>query len=137
MTNILNKDFIAVAEECAHGSFEGRLNFPQVIQQLIEVGVERYHADLNRSEKTYYMPNGESHTVSDSMTIGKPAKNFSPEKIKDAIKSVQSASISYKEFCQRIAAAGCVSYFVYVNGRRTIYFGRNGESHTELFPSAK
>jgi len=33
-------------------------------------------------------------------------------------------------------AAGCVGYFVQIAGRRALYFGRNGESHVELFPSA-
>jgi hypothetical protein len=32
------------------------------------------------------------------------------------------------------SAAGCVGYFVQIAGRRTLYFGRNGETHVELFP---
>ena len=27
----------------------------------MQVGVERYHADLLRAEKIYYLPSGESH----------------------------------------------------------------------------
>jgi uncharacterized protein YbcV (DUF1398 family) len=137
MNNIVNKNCVAVVEECTHGSNEGRLNFPQVIQQLTQEGIERYHADLNRGEKTYYMPDGTSHAVSDSRVIEKSAEIFSSEKIKDALTSIQSGSISYKEFCKRIANAGCTNYFVCLNGRRTIYFGRNGDSHTEWFPSTK
>ena len=39
--------------------------FPAIVGKLIEAGVERYHADLVRSEKTFYLPNGESETVSE------------------------------------------------------------------------
>jgi hypothetical protein len=33
--------------------------------------------------------------------------------------------------------AGWVGYFVTLAGRRAIYCGRNGDSHTEWFPGAK
>jgi hypothetical protein len=32
-------------------------------------------------------------------------------------------------------AAGTASYSVYLNGRKAIYFGRNGDFHVEPFPS--
>jgi hypothetical protein len=31
------------------------------VTKLMQVGVERYHADLLRAEKIYYLPSGESH----------------------------------------------------------------------------
>jgi hypothetical protein len=48
---------VAVMTECSVGSVQGKLRFPQVLQKLGEIGVESYHADLYRKEKTYYMPN--------------------------------------------------------------------------------
>ena len=48
---------------CTTGSLDGTLNFPQVIQALSEIEVERYHADLVRNEKTYYGKNSESWVI--------------------------------------------------------------------------
>ena len=37
-------------------SDEERVTFPEVVKALMEVGVERYHADLVAGRKTYYLP---------------------------------------------------------------------------------
>ena len=49
--------------EFSRASDEGAAPFVELIQRLFAAGVERYHADLVRSEKTYYLPNGDSHVV--------------------------------------------------------------------------
>ena len=36
---------------------------------------------------------------------------------------------------RRVMAAGTTSYSVYLNGRKAIYFGRNGDFHVEPFPA--
>ena len=46
--------------ECTHASDEERITFPQVVGKLMAAGVERYHADLVRDEKIYYMPDGQN-----------------------------------------------------------------------------
>jgi len=51
-----------------------------------------------------------------------------------AIRAVQSGAIDYKEFCRRIAEAGCIFYLVSLTGRRAVYYGRSGEAHVDLFP---
>ncbi len=52
------------------------------------------------------------------------------------MRAVQGGRIRYREFCARIAAAGCVGYFVSIPGRRAVYYGRTADSHTEWFPGA-
>ena len=34
-------------------SMTGAMAFPQIVAQLAQVGVERYHADYSRNEKTF------------------------------------------------------------------------------------
>jgi uncharacterized protein YbcV (DUF1398 family) len=123
-----------IMKECTKGSDEGRLTFPEVVSTLMNVGVERYHADLQRGEKTYHMPNGESEVVASAGIKGSAAENFSASDVEAAIRAIQAGKITYKEFCERIIAAGCVEYLVSLVGRRAIYFGRTGDSYVEPFP---
>ncbi|MGE0737073.1 MAG: DUF1398 domain-containing protein [Alphaproteobacteria bacterium] len=125
-----------IAAECSMGSDEGRLAFPEVVAKLMRAGVERYHADLLRAEKTYYLPSGESHVVANAPLAARPAKDFVAAGIDAAVRAIQAQQIDYAEFCARIAAAGCVGYFVSLAGRRAVYYGRTAEQHVELFPAA-
>lgn len=125
----------SVMEECSKASDASALTFPQVVGKLMEAGVEWYHADLLRSEKTYYMPDGQSHAVRNAAMSCAPARQFSASAVDAAVRAIQAQSIDYKEFCERIGAAGCIGYFVSFPGRQAIYFGRTGESHIEPFPN--
>lgn len=127
----------SVMEASSRASDESSLSFPQVVARLMDAGVEWYHADLLRSEKTYYLPDGKSHAVPNAALSQTPARDFSAADVENAIRAIQAQSITYKEFCERIGAAGCVGYFVSFPGRQAIYFGRSGASYVEPFPSAK
>lgn len=113
-----------------------RAIFPDVVRKLVAAGVERYHADLVCSTKTYYLPNGE-HEVTPCHRVAAAAKDFDAKAVEAAVRASQAQTIKYREFCDRIAAAGCVGYFVSFAGRRAVYYGRTGDSHVEWFPSAK
>jgi uncharacterized protein YbcV (DUF1398 family) len=126
-----------VVRECTRASDEARFTFPQVVTKLIEAGVESYHADLVRAEKTYYLPNGDSAVVASAPAEAVPARDFSASGVDEAVRAVQAGRIDYKEFCARIAAAGCVGYLVSLAGRRAVYFGRTGDSHVEPFPAPR
>ena len=126
-----------ILKECTAGSDDGRLTFPEVVMKLIGAGVEQYHADLYRAEKTYYMPNGKSAVVPCAAIKRNAAENFSAAGVEAAVRAIQGRKIDYKEFCELIAAAGCVGYFVSIAGRRAVYYGRTCDSYVEPFPSAK
>jgi uncharacterized protein YbcV (DUF1398 family) len=126
-----------VMHECSKISDEGSVSFGEVVRRLIEAGVERYHADLVRAEKTYYLPNGESDLVPNDRIATTPAKDFSAAGVEAAVKAVQAGTIKYKTFCERVMAAGCVGYLVSMAGRRVVYYGRTGDNHVEWFPGAK
>ncbi len=123
--------------ECTRASDEERVTFPEVVKKLIGAGVERYHADLLRSEKTYYLPSGESEVVASHIGGIVPSQEFSAQGVDAAVRAIQAGKIQYKAFCERVAAAGCVGYFVSMAGRRAVYYGRTGDSHVEWFPGAK
>ena len=47
-----------VVREMSKASDEERVTFPEVVKALMEVQIERYHADLVAGRKTYYLPDG-------------------------------------------------------------------------------
>lgn len=53
-----------VVREMSMASDEERITFPAVMKALMEIGIERYHADLVLGRKTYYCPAGEFREVS-------------------------------------------------------------------------
>jgi uncharacterized protein YbcV (DUF1398 family) len=123
--------------EASSASDEERVTFPEVVMSLAKVGIERYHADLVRGEKTYYLPNGESEVVRGARVAAVPAREFSASGVDAAVRAIQAGKIQYKAFCQCIAEAGCVGYMVSLSGQRAVYYGRTGDSHVEWFPDAK
>jgi uncharacterized protein YbcV (DUF1398 family) len=125
-----------VVREMTLASDEERITFGEVVKALTDVGLERYHADLICSNKTYYMPDGTFEAVA-CHTVSEPARTFSAEGVEAAVRAIQAQTIKYREFCERIAAAGCVGYFITLAGRRAVYYGRAGDSHVEWFPGAK
>lgn len=125
-----------VMHECAQGSLQGTLTFPEVVRKLAGIGVERYHTDYSRQEVTYYFPDGDSFVASLPHPPQATAATFSAAAVEAAIREIQRGEIQYGEFVRKTMAAGCVGYFVQIGGRRALYFGRHSETHLELFPAA-
>jgi uncharacterized protein YbcV (DUF1398 family) len=44
---------------------------------------------------------------------------------------------TYKGFCAKVTGAGCAGYLVSFPGKRVLYYGRSGETHTEYFPGTQ
>ena len=126
-----------VMDACTTTSDAEQATFPHLVGQLLGVGVERYHADLCRFEKTYFLPSGESHVTPCRPIPGAVATAFSVAQVEAAIRASQAQQIGYREFCRRVLAAGCVGYHVSLVGRRAVYYGRTGDLHVEHFPAAK
>lgn len=132
----MNVDQALVIYDTIRGSHSGDMTFPEVVARLAEIGVERYHADYSRREKTYYLADGESLVAAipwDSQAI---AREFSADQVEAAVRQSQRGEHSYADFVRKTMAAGCVGYFVQITGRRAQYFGRQGEIHTEWFPGS-
>ncbi len=132
----MQADVVKLMQECTEASDQERISFPEVVLKLMQAGVERYHADLSRAEKIYYLPSGESHRVPAAPMQATPAPAFAADRVAAAVRAIQQRKIQYREFCERIAQAGCVGYMVSMVGRRAVYYGRTGDSYVEPFPAA-
>ena len=132
----MNEVQAQVIQRCARGALTGELTFPEILGQLAQIGIERYHADYSRQEITYYLPEGDSLVIATPHPSHPTAAEFSASAVEAAVRQSQRNEHTYIDFIRKTMAAGCVGYFVQITGRRVIYFGRNGESHVEHFPPA-
>ena len=133
----MDDQVIATVEACTRLSDAAQTPFPQVVARLAAAGVEQYHADLLRAEKTYYMPDGASHVTRCAPVSGTFADDFSAESVRAAVRASQAGEIGYPQFCERVAAAGCTGYMVSLAGRRAVYYGRTAENCVEHFPGSR
>lgn len=127
----------AVMIEASRASDEGDQSFGEIVKQLAEAGVERYHQDFSRSERTYYLPDGESEVVRNAAVGATLAGAFSEQGVEAAVRAAQAGTVTYKEFCRQAMEAGCAGYLVSIAGRRVVYYGRTGDMHVEYFPGAR
>jgi uncharacterized protein YbcV (DUF1398 family) len=128
---------IEVMRGTLHDSEAGRVTFPEVIGRLSGAGVESYFADLTRGADTFYMPSGETHVEEMTLPSTGIAEEFSQTGVVAAIRAAQADEVRYPEFVKRAMAAGVTAYWVFLSGKKVIYFGRKGEFHVEVFPGVK
>jgi uncharacterized protein YbcV (DUF1398 family) len=129
---------VSVLLESTRLSFAGQQTFPQTVAELSKIGIERYLADLTRLEKTHYSASGESVTIplplADAAAV---ASEWRAEGVIAAIRAIQQRQIEFRQFLRQIMGSGCVAYWVFLSGRKALYFGRGGEFHVEPFPAAQ
>ena len=123
-----------VFQQTTEGSLNGTMIFPEVVGLLIKEGVESYSVDLVRMKKIFYMPDGKSYEEAFEYPSRKISEAFNAEGVKAAIRGSQSGKITYREFLDQVMAAGTTLYTVYLTGKKAVYVGRTGDSHTEFFP---
>jgi uncharacterized protein YbcV (DUF1398 family) len=129
----MNKE---LCRKTTEGSISGEMTFPQVVKELMGIGLESYLVDLVRMKKIFYMPSGETYEENLAHAILPIGSDFSQSEVKAAIADSQKKSITYLQFIDRITQAGVTNYTVYLTGRRAIYTGRSGEQHVEHFPGS-
>jgi len=130
----MDTNIVTIVEGCTKLSEGATGKFPEIVSRLTKAGVERYHADLWRGEKTYYLPNGQSHVTKAPLAKASFGDTFDAAAVAAAIRASQADTIDYSEFLTRIAAAGCTEYVVSITGRRALYLGRRADCYVEYFP---
>jgi uncharacterized protein YbcV (DUF1398 family) len=126
-----------VIQELAMATQLGGMTFPQVVQGLLEVGVESYLVDFAARQKTHYLADGTTHTVPMILEPGPIAAEFNGSDLLAAIRGAQADTVRYPKFVKRSTAAGVIGYWAFLTGKRVIYFGRKGEQHIEEFPKPR
>jgi uncharacterized protein YbcV (DUF1398 family) len=109
--------------------------FPAIVRELADAGVRAYHADLTMLRNTYYDSGSASFDEALPLTNAPfIAEDFNQPGIAESVGAIQRGEIGYADFLRRIMRAGCARYCVFFEGRKVMYFGRQGDVHTEHFP---
>ena len=134
----MNTNWRDVALATLEGSESGAITFPEGVGMLMAAGLDGYAVDFRCATRTYYGPDGAAVALQTAPTE-KVAARFDAAVIKEALREAQALipGYTYKGFCAKVARAGCAGYIVSLAGRRVLYYGRTGETHTEYFPGAQ
>ncbi|KAK0652500.1 hypothetical protein B0T16DRAFT_387752 [Cercophora newfieldiana] len=113
--------------------------FPSTVAALVELGVTRYRADYTANTVTAYLDaTGETDVA--PLTVkheGTAGKQWSLSGLRAAIQAAQAGVGNYHDFSTAAVEAGVAEYTCFIAGKKVVYFGVLGESHTEWFPGAK
>ncbi len=127
-----------IIQETAAKTLAGTISFPEVVGNLLRAGVGFYHVDYLARRKSFYAAEGSAVVVTPIDYEGLP--NVPPEfdavAVKAAIVDSQRHGQHYRDFARRVMSAGVQGYFAFLEGKRVIYLGRQGDQHTEWFPGA-
>jgi uncharacterized protein YbcV (DUF1398 family) len=125
--------------EIAHGCFEGSeantLTFPEGVRTIASAGFNGYLVDYRSGTRTYHHSNGE--TFAFQGPAYSPVDAFDAGVVQAAIKEAQQMvpGYTYQGFSRKVTGrGGAAGYLVSIVGKRVLYFGANGETHTEHFP---
>ncbi|HEX4370610.1 MAG TPA: hypothetical protein VH019_04625 [Rhizomicrobium sp.] len=128
-----------MARATLDGAESDNMTFPESVKLLMEAGFDGYAVDYRRSIRTYYMPDGRALELEMPPTKAPVAERFDGDMVRAAIWEAQQSvpGYTYRGFCEKIVGAGCAGYMVSLLGKRVLYFGRTGETHTEYFPGTR
>ncbi|MFC3710964.1 DUF1398 domain-containing protein [Sphingoaurantiacus capsulatus] len=132
----MNQRQQAVARQCLGAAEDNSLTFPEIVGRLIEAGFDSYWVDFRRGTATYYLPDGAALDLPAHRSEVAVAAAFDTPALQAAVRDAQALApgYTYRGFCDRAKAAGCAGYLVSFGGRRALYLGRDGATHTEYFP---
>lgn len=64
---MIDQNTKAVIEACAQKSHDGLITFPEVLGQLVGVGVQSYFVDYRLAFTTYYLNSNEAYQIPTEM----------------------------------------------------------------------
>lgn len=128
----------ALARRCFAAAETGAMTFPEIVGALSDGGFEGYLIDFRRRAAVYYLRGGEALDLPAPAASAPIGEALDAARLQAAILEAQALvpGYTYAGFCAKAQAAGCAGYMVSIPGRRAMYFGRDGATHTELFPPA-
>jgi uncharacterized protein YbcV (DUF1398 family) len=104
----------------------GKINFPQFLEELSQRGINEYEIEVATGEATYKGVYSEFTT--DSQVSLVLSNHFNRNKVLEAIANI---SLPFLDFLKEIAEAGIVTYRVYIPERRVTYIGVGNEEIEE------
>lgn len=127
-----------VALKMAEATLKCDMPFSEIIGKLIDEGVEYYHVDYVSCSFSFYGAIGSVFVAPlEFQDLPEVASEFSVSKLRSAILDSQQNDQKFRQFSTLAMQSGVQSYFVFLQGRRVLYIGRQGDQNLEWFPGAK
>jgi uncharacterized protein YbcV (DUF1398 family) len=104
----------------------GKINFPQFLEELSQRGINEYEIEVATGQATYKGVYSEFTT--DSQVSLVLSNRFNRNKVLEAIANI---SLPFLDFLKEIAKAGIVTYRVHIPERRVTYIGVGNEEMEE------
>ena len=116
-------------EEKIQTAYKSSNTYPELVKNLIGVGILSYTVDVPSSNILYRLSGGETVLHRGKITARNVAQDFNSEMTVAAIRDSQQGKISYPQFMDAIAAAGVRFYEATLHGnkKRVTYIGIGGE----------
>lgn len=110
--------------------------FPVLAEVLRQAGVKVNRWTLPSCQSVYLMQGGNVLQQGTPIVTGlHEIPLFQKEKLIEAIRSNQEGKTTFPEFLMGAWNAGVVGYDVDLIERKVLYYGANGESYIEKYPS--
>ena len=104
----------------------GKISFPQFLEELSQRGINEYEIEVATGQATYKGVYSEFTTNSQVSLV--LSDHFNKNKVLEAIANI---SLPFLDFLKEIAEAGIVTYRVYIPERRVTYIGVGNEEIEE------
>lgn len=110
--------------------------FPVLAEVLRQAGVQVNRWTLPSCQSVYLMQGGNVLQQGTPLVTGlHEIPIFQKEKLIEALRTDQEGKSTFPEFLMAAWNAGVVGYDVDFIERKVLYYGANGESYTEEYPS--
>jgi len=116
-------------------AYSGATSYPEIVRNLISLGIESYTVDAATDVTVFRLANGETVARYSNTEFRLPAQDFDADEVKAAIAQNQNGESDFQGFMDHIARAGVRIYEATLKGdsKRVEYFGIGG-SHVEAIP---
>lgn len=118
-----------------HEAYRNSNNYVELVQMLIEAGVQSYTVDVATDIKLYRLSDHSTVLHSETKVPRAITENIDIARVQECIKASQSRQMSYADFMPAIAEAGVRFYDAQLAGpnKKVNYIG-NGGHHEERIP---
>ncbi|HSC83359.1 MAG TPA: hypothetical protein VLC30_07040 [Pseudomonas sp.] len=128
----MNSSTKRVIEHCSNALNQGCANLAQVIDRLGEAGIESCHADYRIPALIFYAPSGASYSLPLPACDKSIANGFDHSALQHALEVEHNGGMDFPEFTRRTLEAGCIGFFLWLEGWHATFLGRHGEIHDAL-----
>jgi uncharacterized protein YbcV (DUF1398 family) len=104
----------------------GKTSFVEFLEELHTIGINQYDIDVATGRATYKTEISELKT--------EPQVNFvisNQFNRNQALQTIANITLPFLDFLRELANAGITSYTVYINEKKAVYVGINGEHIVE------